>query len=116
MRDPVSPPPAARASLADAATVVLLREAPFEVFLLRRNARSSFMGGAYVFPGGKLDAEDSGPGTLACLAPGAAAHCRAQLDETPGAAPLDDARAAGLYVAALRELFEEAGVLLARPH
>jgi 8-oxo-dGTP pyrophosphatase MutT (NUDIX family) len=117
MADPLPSAPAAavRPLPTDAATVVLLREAPLEVFLLRRNPRSSFMGGAFVFPGGKLDAQDAEPASLACLAPGAPARLHAQLDETPGAAPLTAARAAGLHVAALRELFEEAGVLLARP-
>lgn len=43
-----------------AATVVLLRERArgFEVFLLRRALASTVLGGAYVFPGGKVDQED----------------------------------------------------------
>ena len=46
---------------APSATVVLLREraGELEVFLLRRHARSDVLGGAYVFPGGKADAEDA---------------------------------------------------------
>ena len=46
------------------ATVVLLRDAPqkgLEVFLLRRHTASAVLGGAYVFPGGKLDAADCDP-------------------------------------------------------
>jgi 8-oxo-dGTP pyrophosphatase MutT (NUDIX family) len=68
------------AQLREAASVILLRRAPpaFEVFLLRRHKRASFMASAFVFPGG---AAESG----------------------------EDAR-----TAAARELFEEAGVLLAR--
>jgi 8-oxo-dGTP pyrophosphatase MutT (NUDIX family) len=43
-----------------AATVVLLREAQngWEVLLVRRNAQLSFHGGAWVFPGGRIDPED----------------------------------------------------------
>jgi 8-oxo-dGTP pyrophosphatase MutT (NUDIX family) len=42
-----------------ASTVVLLRPArPFDVFLVRRSDSIAFMGGAHVFPGGRVDAED----------------------------------------------------------
>ena len=49
---------------APAATVVLLREASaaLEVLLLRRNSQLAFHGGAWVFPGGRIDAGDSGAG------------------------------------------------------
>ncbi|MEX2207604.1 MAG: NUDIX domain-containing protein [Myxococcota bacterium] len=49
---------------APAATVVLLRDASdaIEVLLLRRNSQLAFHGGAWVFPGGRIDAEDSGAG------------------------------------------------------
>jgi 8-oxo-dGTP pyrophosphatase MutT (NUDIX family) len=44
-----------------ASTVVLLRPSParFDVFLLRRHDRVAFMGGAHVFPGGRVDAADA---------------------------------------------------------
>ena len=44
----------------DAATIVMLRDGPqgLEVFLVQRHGLSDVMGGAYVFPGGKLDASD----------------------------------------------------------
>lgn len=47
-----------------AATVVLIRDCPTgcEVLLVRRNAQLAFHGGAWVFPGGRLDAEDYRPG------------------------------------------------------
>jgi len=81
----------------DAATVLLLREnaSGLEVFLVRRNAVVDFMAGAHVFPGGKVDAVDSEPGLLQRLR---GAH-------EPSTPP-------ELYVAAIRETFEEAGVLL----
>lgn len=95
-----------------AATVVLLRDAATgpEVLLLRRHAQASNLPGMYVFPGGKLDAEDSAPAVAPHLdQPPAALHAR--LNE-PGA---DHATAAGLHVAALREVLEECGLLLAEP-
>lgn len=91
-----------------AATVVMLRDAPegLEVFLLKRHGNSDVLGGAYVFPGGKVDAAD--------------AHMAEHLDQAPtdlhaalGEAELDLPAAMGLYVAALREAFEESGVLFA---
>ena len=67
-------------SIREAASVILLRATPngFEVFLLRRHKKASFMASAFVFPGGATE-------------------------------PGEDA-----LTAAARELFEEAGVLLAR--
>jgi len=49
---------------APAATVVLLREAAgaLEVLLLRRNSQLAFHGGAWVFPGGRIDPQDAGEG------------------------------------------------------
>ena len=43
-----------------AATVLTLRDAPngYEILMVRRNVRSEFMGGVYVFPGGGLDDDD----------------------------------------------------------
>jgi 8-oxo-dGTP pyrophosphatase MutT (NUDIX family) len=44
-----------------AATVLALRDGPlgYQVLMLRRNLNSDFVGGAYVFPGGGVDASDS---------------------------------------------------------
>jgi 8-oxo-dGTP pyrophosphatase MutT (NUDIX family) len=95
----------------DAATVVLLRDTPdgLEVFLVKRHGLSDVLGGAYVFPGGKLDTSDS------LLDP--VTH----LDQEPallhialGEPELDVATASGLYVAALREAFEESRVLFSQ--
>jgi len=94
----------------DSATVVMLRDGPsgLEVLLLKRHAASSVLGGAFVFPGGKLDVADAHPDLL---------H---RLDRTPsalhsqlGEADLPEGKAASLFVAALREAFEESSVLLA---
>jgi len=96
----------------DAATVVLLRDTPagLETLLLRRHAQMANMAGVYVFPGGKLDAADSEPASLALLDQDAAA-----LHSGLGESDIPAAIAAGLHVAALREALEECGLLLAEP-
>jgi 8-oxo-dGTP pyrophosphatase MutT (NUDIX family) len=78
-----------------AATVILMRT-PFEVYLTRRSSSSAFAADAFVFPGGTVEPQDSSP----------AAHVRIH-------GRYADAAARTLLVAATRELFEEAGVLLA---
>lgn len=95
----------------DAATVLLLRDRAgpgLEVFMLRRHSDSAVLGGAYVFPGGKLDAADSQLADVHLDQSPQKLHER--LAEPALTAPL----AKGLYVAALREAFEECGVLLAQ--
>jgi 8-oxo-dGTP pyrophosphatase MutT (NUDIX family) len=93
---------------APSATVVLLRDAgdDLEVFLLRRHGESAVLGGAYVFPGGKVDAEDAG---RADRLDRPMAELHALLGEPELAPP----QAAGLFVAAIREVFEETGLLFA---
>lgn len=91
----------------DAATVVLLRDAPagLEVFLLRRAGASDVLGGAYVFPGGKVDANDVELAhTVALDTP------PARLATALNEGALSDAQAAGMFIAAMREAFEECGV------
>jgi 8-oxo-dGTP pyrophosphatase MutT (NUDIX family) len=94
----------------DAATVIILRDSSqgLEVFLVRRHGLSDVLGGAYVFPGGKLDDSDMQ------LDP--ATHLD-QPDQQLLAAlaepQLSPQQARGLFVAALREAFEECGVLFA---
>lgn len=94
----------------DAATVVILRDAPqgMEVFLIKRHGLSDVLGGAYVFPGGKVDRADSEL-DLAMHLDQSPQALHARLNE-PG---IDTRTAASLYVAALREAFEESGVLFA---
>jgi 8-oxo-dGTP pyrophosphatase MutT (NUDIX family) len=87
-----------------AAAVALLRDRPdgagFEVFMVRRHVRSEFVPDVFVFPGGSVDAGDREAEALA-------GRC------VPGAFSADTALGAGIRAAAIRELFEEAGVLLA---
>lgn len=93
-----------------AATVVMLRDAVagLEVFLIRRHGSSDVLGGAYVFPGGKVDLADARL-DMATHVDQAVAQLHAALGENA----LDPLTAAGVYVAALRESFEETGVLYA---
>ncbi|MEX2660133.1 MAG: NUDIX domain-containing protein [Acidimicrobiales bacterium] len=97
-------------ALRDAATVMLVRDGDdgrLEVFMLRRNLRSDFVGGAYVFPGGAVDPEDR----HADLEP----ICEGRTDAEASMVLALDPPEGGLafWVAAIRESFEEAGVLLA---
>lgn len=95
----------------DAATVVMLRDgdAGLQVLLMRRHQASSVLGGVYVFPGGKLDLADQSPQWLPRLSQDSATlHQRLNEPNLPGE------RAAGLFVAAMREAFEECRVLLGR--
>jgi 8-oxo-dGTP pyrophosphatase MutT (NUDIX family) len=92
----------------DAATVVLLRDGPtgLEAFLLQRVRAMAFAAGMTVFPGGVVDARDA-EADLGWVGPPAAAWAG------PLTAPEPLARA--LVCAAVRETFEESGVLLAGP-
>lgn len=82
-----------------AATVLLLRDGPsgIEVFMATRHQGSSFMPGILVFPGGAVDPDDSEPGLMA----------------SAGAPLPEDAVS---RIAGVREIFEEAAFLLARPN
>lgn len=94
-----------------AATVMVVRDgpmqdAPLEVLMLRRNLLADFVGGAHVFPGGAVDSGDADP-LLQGLCPG--------LSDADASAALG-VPSGGLayWVAAVRECFEEAGLLFAR--
>jgi len=93
----------------DASTVIVLREAGggLETFMLCRHHQSGFMGGAHVFPGGKVDPSDAEAGWHARV-DRPAEEITELLGETDAEVGL------GLLVAAVRETFEEAGVLLAK--
>jgi 8-oxo-dGTP pyrophosphatase MutT (NUDIX family) len=90
-----------------ASTVVVLRDSAAgpQVFMVRRHERTVFMGGAHVFPGGRVDAVDHRGDHAWC---DGVSHATRQLDT------LAPSEAVAYHVAAARELFEEAGVLLAR--
>lgn len=91
----------------DAASVVLLREGPLglEVLMMRRHQNSRDMGGAYVFPGGKLDEAD-------VLAEGDSELARS-MQQRLGEPALSAQRALGLFRAAAREAMEECAVHIA---
>jgi 8-oxo-dGTP pyrophosphatase MutT (NUDIX family) len=90
-----------------AATVLLLRDgaAGPDIHMLRRRASMAFAGGAYAYPGGSVDARDERP-------VGWAGPSRA---DWAGRLGTDEAAAQAIVCAAVRETFEEAGVLLAGP-
>jgi glyoxylase-like metal-dependent hydrolase (beta-lactamase superfamily II)/8-oxo-dGTP pyrophosphatase MutT (NUDIX family) len=96
-----------------AATVVLIRpgRVGLEVLLTHRPASMAFAGDMHVFPGGALDPGDGDPRLVArsLVTPGEA---QVRLGGDPDGR-LSPERAHALHVAAIRELFEEAGVLLA---
>jgi 8-oxo-dGTP pyrophosphatase MutT (NUDIX family) len=101
---PVEPKPAA--------SVVLVRAAagapePLEVYLVRRNATMRFLGGFYAFPGGKVDAEDGAPESLAQCHGLDAAGAETIFPGDNGVPAL------AYWVTAARELLEETGLLLA---
>lgn len=79
-----------------AATMVLIRDDPFEVLMVRRNARAVFSS-ALVFPGGAVDEDDHSDEWMPLLASGT------------NLPPLERA----LRIAAIRETFEETALLLA---
>lgn len=90
-----------------AATVTLVRDAPrgLEVLMLQRSLNLAFMPGVHVFPGGALDAADDSPALHALCA---------GLDDAAASRVLGlDRRGLSYWVAAIREAFEEAGILLA---
>ena len=73
--------------------------------MVRRHEDTAFMGGAHVFPGGRVEASDADANDTWC---DGLRHAMNQLSSLPAA------QAIAYHVAAARELFEEAGVLLAR--
>ncbi|HEV7888081.1 MAG TPA: hypothetical protein VGO92_11015 [Acidimicrobiales bacterium] len=93
----------------DAATVMLVRDradgSGMEVFMLRRNLNSDFVGGAFVFPGGAVDEADRHADLEAV--------CEGRSDDQASVLLGVDRGGLAYWVAAIRECFEEAGVLLA---
>lgn len=97
----------------NSATVILLRDrdgGSYEVFLMRRHQDQTFMGGAFVFPGGRLEETDTTRELEGCIGGLSQADARGLLQDPD----LSGTIALGLFMAAIRETFEEAGILLAR--
>lgn len=90
-----------------AATVMLVRDGAdgVEVAMLRRSLTASFVGGAYVFPGGAVDPQDAAPAALERVRGIDDATASALLGMTTGGL--------AYWIAAARESFEEAGLLVA---
>lgn len=97
-----------------AATAILLRDCAsegIEVFLLKRHEKSSFMGGNFVYPGGKVDRED-GSMELCSYSRGMTIQDAHRIFGKT----LSPEESFAHWIAGIRELFEEAGVLLAYDH
>ena len=104
-----APPPMPKES----ATVILVRGNPpdaWEVFLARRHSRSSFMAEAYVFPGGQIAEADRDEGLRNFISMPSGFDPRALLQD----GSLSPETAQSLFVCAIRETFEETGILPAR--
>lgn len=100
--------PTDKTRVRDAATVLLVRRAPEgpQVLMGMRGERAAFMPSKYVFPGGAVDAADQGVPFAAPLS----AVCAARLSQAT-----QSTLANTLAAAALRELWEETGLLLGAP-
>lgn len=92
----------------EAATVMLVRDGAsgIEVFMLKRHIESDFVGGAYVYPGGKVDEADRHADVEEVCEGLSSRAANAKMNVESGAI--------GVWIAAVRECFEEAGVLLAK--
>ncbi len=97
----------------DAATVVVIRNRPesvkgIEVLMVLRNPKSDFVPGSYVFPGGALEKEDCSP-EMESLCSDMDCEEAAHILEDPSLTK----RAMGIWVAGIRETFEEVGLMMA---
>ena len=105
----IDDPPEVPATPRPAATIVLLRDATdgMELLLMKRNRSAGFVPGAYVFPGGRVDGTDAMPAVLDRLdgVTTESAATRLSLDNA-------EPPAIAYYLAALREAFEETGILV----
>lgn len=92
----------------DAATLILLdrKGDEFLVLMGRRHARHAFMPGKFVFPGGRTDPADSHIPTATALHPDEEARLTAGIGRT------SPARARAIALSAIRETYEEAGLLI----
>lgn len=97
----------------DAATLILVRRVKGvpQVLMGQRSAKSSFMPNKFVFPGGRMDPGDQRIMTASNLHPTTTEKVMA---DPRGARAVSEARARGLALAALRETFEETGLVLGK--
>ncbi len=96
----------------DSATVILIRDSSkgqYEIYLMRRREEPNFLSGAHVFPGGCMDDEDCST-ELALYTNGISAAVKGLKSHEP---ELPEEKLRGILFAAIREIFEEAGILLA---
>lgn len=105
--------PMARPRPRDAASIMLLDRSGGSVRVLmgRRSTAHVFMPDLYVFPGGRRDPSDHRLAFSGDLKPAVLHALKSVVGQ-----PVSDARARALALAALRELYEEAGVPLGTPH
>lgn len=103
-----TPPPIDKTAIRDAATVIVVRDRATDpaVLMGQRGSKAAFMPNKFVFPGGAVDPGDA---TIPLAQP-IPAPCRHRLSDeaTTGLAP-------ALTAAAIRELWEETGLVLGRP-
>ncbi|WP_099826349.1 NUDIX hydrolase [Oceaniglobus indicus] len=98
-----------KTAVRDAATIILVRDAAThpQVLMGQRGAGAAFMPSKFVFPGGAIDSTD----TAIPMARAMNGLCKARLAE--GSGRLDPL---AIVAAAIRELWEETGLILGRPH
>ena len=100
-----------------ASTVIVVRDGAGgrpETFMVRRNPNSRFAADAFVFPGGAVEDGDHLAGGVPPCSGLTIPEAHRRLTERGSDAPDEHGLSLALYVAAVRELFEEAGILLAR--
>lgn len=112
-RDTIGAPAGSPVRPRPASTVILLREgsAAPETLLLKRNRTTGFVPGAYVFPGGRVDEADASEAATRRWTGLTADDAASRL----GVDPRGPVSAVAYYTAAVREAFEETGLLLTRP-
>ncbi len=94
-----------------ASSLILVREAGdnLEVYLTKRNPKLNFLGGFYAFLGGRRDEEDFSPQTLKRMW---ASNLKTKAEKIDSDEPED--KKLGYYATAIREAFEEAGILIVK--
>ena len=97
----------------DAATIIIIRDVDpplsgIDVLMVRRHGKSHFAGNAYVFPGGVMEESDYEPKMESLCCGLTFQQAKGIITDTPY-----PERALGFFIAAIRETFEEVGILFA---